>query len=70
MHERQSIETRSAERVGKLQRRRACPSFTAIYDDEVGKDVGLEHPLAEAHELGACTQTEFDAHGLSVGENA
>ena len=66
VHQEQRLLQRRADVIGKLDRRGAGAAFAAIDHDEVGRNAGLEHRLADAEELPRMAEREFEAHRLAA----
>ena len=61
---------RRADVVGELQRRRAGAALGAVDDDEVGRDAGLEHRLADAEPFPRMADAQLEADRLAARQLA
>ncbi len=52
--------------VHELQRCRTGAAFLAVDDDEVGCDTGLDHRLADCHELPGMSDAQFETGRLAA----
>ncbi len=62
----QAFAQRRADVIDELERRRAGAALRAVDDDEIRTNAGLQHGLADRHELPGMTDAELEADRLAA----
>src|SRR6516225_5703550 len=68
--EHQTFSQRRADVIDEFERRRAGAALRPVDNDEVGTNPGLQHGLAQRHELPGVADAELEADGLAAGQLA
>ena len=66
VREQQALAQRRADMVDEFERRRAGAALRAVDHDEVRMDAGLDHGLADRHELPRMADAELEADRLAA----